>query len=531
MKRGWVHSWLVRVIVAVTAAVVVVPQVLWVASGTSSNVQVNAVLAGPFPKNKQNEPSLAQDPTHPMHLIAGSNDEIGLPACTNTTPSSCPFTAGISVSGFYASSDGGATWPCQGLIDLSALGEYAFGDPSQAFDSHGNAYYGTLAFPSPIAITAAESATRMQADFFVAKSTDGGCSYPSAAKVSGASPAIFDDKDAIAADANPDSPFRDNVYAAWTKFSPQAGIGFGNDQILFARSTDGGATWSHPLPISPAHNNNAVGGRQGAAVKVGPDGTVFVVWFDTVDKQAVERLSISRDGGRTFPMQNITVAQVTDDFVNPAPGSSFRQDARAFPSFTIAPDGTLYVAWGNRTGDKIGPCGNKSGGGHAVVLVTKSTDGGLTWSAPVTGGDVSGRSAFFASVAAGPDHTVNVAFLAMDDVPACTAPGPGVVHYDAYLTQSTDGGSSWSSSLLISTATSDPDGSSTNSLAAQFLGDYITAVTDGIHVFAVWTDSRNATPCAAVDAFRARTGPKPNVITQCPNTFGNTDIFLGIVSP
>jgi len=26
------------------------------------------------------------------------------------------------------------------------------------------------------------------------------------------------------------------------------------------------------------------------------------------------------------------------------------------------------------------------------------------------------------------------------------------------------------------------------------------------------------------------TGPKPDVITQCPNTFGNTDIFPGVIS-
>src|SRR5712691_7334374 len=176
------------------------------------NVQVNQVLAGPFPKNKQNEPSLAQNPTNLRNLIAGSNDEIGLPACTNTTPSSCPFTPGISVSGFYASFDGGQTWPCQGLIDLSAFNESAFGDPAQAFDSKGNAYYGTLAFPFPP--TTEELATGQQADFFIAKSTDGGCHYASAARVSGAAPAIFDDKDAITADANPNSPFHDNVYAA-----------------------------------------------------------------------------------------------------------------------------------------------------------------------------------------------------------------------------------------------------------------------------------------------------------------------------
>jgi hypothetical protein len=48
--------------------------------------------------------------------------------------------------------------------------------------------------------------------------------------------------------------------------------------------------------------------------------------------------------------------------------------------------------------------------------------------------------------------------------------------------------------------------------------------------YAVWTDSHNATPCAAVDAFRAGTAGKPDVITKCPTTFGNTDIFLGIVS-
>ena len=501
-------------VAVLVALVAVVPRAAQ-AAPTVTNVQVNAVHSGPFPTNKQNEPSLAQNPTNAMNLIAGSNDEIGLPPCTNTTPSNCPFTAGVSVSGYYASFDGGKTWPCQGLIDLSAFNEYAFGDPAQAFDSQGNAYYGTLAFPYPPSTD--QAATGQQADFFIAKSTDGGCSYTSAAKVSGNAPAIFDDKDSIAVDSQPRSPFNGNVYGAWTKFT------FGGDQIMFARSTDGGKTFSNPQPISPDYNNNHAGGRQGSAIQIGPNGTVYVVWLDTVNKQTVERMSISYDGGKTFPRQNITVATVTDDGVSPAPGSSFRQDSRSFPSFSIAANGTLYVAWANRTGDPTA--------GHAVVMVTSSTNGGMSWSTPVVAANVSGRSAFFSSVAAGPGNTVDLTFLAMDDVATGTAPGPGVVTYDAYFAQSTNGGATWSTPLKISTATSDPDGSSTNNLVAQFLGDYITTVasSDGTTVYSVWTDSRNASSCAAVDAYRAGTGAAPDVITACPDTFGNTDIVLGIV--
>jgi hypothetical protein len=478
---------------------------------SSTDVQVNQPFAGPFTTNSQREPTLAQNPTNPLNLIAGANDSLNQPPCTDTTPSTCRDTFRVPRVGFYASFDGGSTWPCQGLIDLSAYGYYSFADPVQAFDRHGTAYFAMIAFKA-----STDNFSNTGA-IFIAKSTDGGCTYRTASKASGDSPFNFTDKEWIAVDTNPNSPFHDNIYVSWTRLLVTG-------QVQFVRSTDGGATWSNPLPLSSSNSNNLTApgsAPEGSITQVGPDGTVYVVWREVDSGVYVHRIAVSHDGGKTFRAHNITAATITGDS-NPLPGSNFRGDNRTLPSFNVSANGTLYVAWSNHTN------------GHSVVLLTKSTDDGRTWTEPVVAGDVPMRSAFFASVTTDANDDVHVAFVAVDDKPAGTSPGPGVVYYAAYLTRSTDGGGSFNAPLRISSASSDPDGSSSaaspvfpgGDLIRQSLGDYITAVADGSHVYAVWTDSRNATPCAAVDAYRAGTAPKPNVITACPITFGNTDIFF-----
>jgi hypothetical protein len=144
--------------------------------------------------------------------------------------------------------------------------------------------------------------------------------------------------------------------------------------------------------------------------------------------------------------------------------------------------------------------------------------------------DVPGRTAFFPGVAVSPDgSTVTVATQALDDVPAGTAPGAGVVSYDSYLAESTNGGA-FGGPVLISTASSDPDGGSTNSLRSQFQGDYNTLISDNAHAWFIWTDARNAASCDAVDAFRSGTASKPSVPDSCPDNFGNTDVVVGQVT-
>jgi hypothetical protein len=467
-----------------------------------ANVQVNRTIEQPFPRNSQIQPALAQNPLDPENLVAASNDDRFPDA---------------QATGFYASFDGGLTWPCQGHIDLSAYGQISYGDTWQTFDDEGNAYLSTIGIPmdkgngKPIQFDTA--------DVFVAKSTDGGCTYSTVSKVASNSRNVDDDKPTVAADANPQSAYAGNVYVAWITFMDiklgQLADDNSRSQIVVARSTDGGQTWQKPVELSDETRAIFPGlpARQGANVRVAPDGTVYVVWADTINSTFVQRMAISHDGGKTFG-KAFTVADIQDEFSFPG-GASFRQLGRVLPSFSISPEGNLYVAWGRRQQD------------HTQAVLTQSTDGGATWSAPAVVGDIEGRSAFFVSVAAGPGGAVDVAFLAMDDVPYDTLPGPGVVSYDAYVARSLDGGASFGAPFRISTASSDPEASSSLGVGVQFVGDYISAVADASNLYVVWTDTRNAATCDAVTDYRL--GGPPPAVEDCPLNFGNADIYLGIV--
>ena len=123
-----------------------------VAASTSPEVQANnpqvsgdptSATTAVFLTNKQNEPTIAVNPTSSQLLIAGANDEQRRPPCGPgpvrgaTLASDCSFFPGVGTSGIYTSSNGGASWTNRGLLDDQATwagsGGIFDGDPVIAY--------------------------------------------------------------------------------------------------------------------------------------------------------------------------------------------------------------------------------------------------------------------------------------------------------------------------------------------------------------------------------------------------------------
>src|SRR5690349_623631 len=111
----------------------------------------------------------------------------------------------------------------------------------------------------------------------VARSSDGGRTYTTTFFNIQTGEGQSNDKPMIAVDTNPASPRRDTVYVAWDNNDGNSASG---NNLLVSHSTDGGVTFSAPVIASPTG-----GGPKsviGADPFIGPDGTPFDAWPDTL---------------------------------------------------------------------------------------------------------------------------------------------------------------------------------------------------------------------------------------------------------
>jgi len=491
-----------------------------------------------FPTNKQNEPTIAVDPLNGK-LIAGSNDEQLQPPCgpgpvrgTTAPANDCSFFPGVGTDGAYTSNDG-TNWTNRGLLPgYSDNGGslVSDGDPVIVFgpkpDGAGGFSFatGARAYYAGLASFAAGAANGNQAPelLAVSRSDNDGQSWTDPVVAAGGQGFKFNDKEDIWADKNPASPFFGRVYVSWTQFRGSVFTFFG-EPVMVTFSADGGASWSKPNQLSAAHNNRTVGGRQGSAVRTGPDGTAYVFWEDGDNKVGNKMVfASSTDGGAHWSRPGL-IAPVRD-IADPIPGANYRTDSFLSAAVDQA-SGAIWAAWSDATG----------GTGH--IVVTKSTDAGATWSTPRTVSATSNGYAFFQGLDVAPNGRVDVGYQALTVLGSATTYGTGNAKIDSYYTSSNDGGTTWSGPTKVSSLPSDPAASAQNNLARQFWGDYNTLVSTNAAAYFIYTDARTGVGCAAVDAYQHGvdgSGPamaKPAPPSFCASQFGNTDVFVSKISP
>ena len=207
----------------------------------------------------------------------------------------------------------------------------------------------------------------------------------------------------------PDAPER--LFMIWQEIIFSGGSHGGD--ILFARSGDRGATFSAPVNLSRSVGGDGKGRinrdiwHNGSFdLAAGPDGIVHVVWTEYDGPLWHSR---SLDSGRSF-----SAPRRIDR------GSDARP-ARA-PSLALDAAGTLHVAW--TSGEDDG----------ADIEVARSTDGGQTFSAPLTIAP-SDRYADAPRLAAGPDGLLHLVYAYSDSGP--------FARFTLRYTRSRDGGRSF----------------------------------------------------------------------------------------
>ncbi|MFP4368089.1 MAG: T9SS type A sorting domain-containing protein [Candidatus Kapaibacterium sp.] len=451
-------------------------------------------------QSAQNEVWIAVNPTNPLNIIAGSNDYFhGSLAQDYKMPA-------------FVTTDGGQNWQTTTLpanFDLIIKTENGSSnlvfDPGVTFDSQGRAYY-----CYGYTVTGDDSKTDGENGLFVGRSLDGGLSWeemPSIVAIgdgTGFSGGEFHDKYLIAADANPDSPYRDNVYVAWTRF--KAGS---PSSIVVSTSTDGGMGWSTPFPLSSGFSS-----KQSPMPAVGPDGTVYVTWRSESSDKTSALLSRSTDGGQTWTSSLLAQEVVSVGVRNSQSGRQTLPDKLNPIRVSSYPAIDVDRSNGERNGwVYIVQCG-KDEQGNTGCYLARSSNNGDDWerNLRVDNGDGQG-DLFFPAISVDPvNGNVYVAYYSSQD-------HDNNDMIDVYVAISTDGGENFNH-IKVNETSFGARGLGDN--GNYYWGDYISMASYNNNIYPCWWQP---TPGGDVfwshDVYTALLSTNPQIVQdlQADNNF------------
>ncbi|MCX8057322.1 MAG: carboxypeptidase regulatory-like domain-containing protein [Ignavibacteria bacterium] len=392
----------------------------------------------------QSEVHIAHNPNNPNILLGGSN------AANNSS------TVTYVNQGVYVTTNGGQTWFGTDSLPGIPSGFYR-SDPVVAFDHLGNMYFNTLEYSSTAG------------DLVTLKSTNNGLTWP--IKVAVPNPGIDEDKNWIAIDVNPSSPYRGYIYTAYTEFQTTDP---NYRRLEFSRSTDGGLTFSAPINMS----GTAGYLHQGVNLAVGTNGDVVAAFTHyptstlTTSHVAFAR---STDGGLTWTQQ-LVVQNINDIRGNLTKGGNTIR-VNSFPYIAVDHSngprrGWIYITYAARPATGQPP----------DVYLVRSTNFGQTWSTPIkVNSEPANRDQWFPAIAVDPaDGSVNIVYYDSRNYPNNDST-------EVYLSRSLDGGVTWED-IKVSDRAFLPRAIA--GLATGYMGDYIGITARNGVVWPFWNDNR-----------------------------------------
>ena len=370
--------------------------------------------------------------------------------------------------------------------------------------------------------------------------------------VSKQSSTTFSDKEQVWADQDEDSPFFGHAYACWASFRSFSSGNALPTPLRVATSTDGGETWTDRQVTDATNNpfNPKKGfGRSGCTIRTDSDGVVYVLANQFAVGTPGEGKHImvrSFDGGRrwTRPVELFTAVDTC--FATQFDGTGFRcvmdgvagarDDLSSSPSLDVALDtGFLYDTWVDGREGSAGPPVDNSSDVRLAFVHADDAGSPSAWTELEVPTPATDRP-YYAAIALSPEETdaylVYIAFTTpyRND----TTSDRGLVGVVMHANVNPATGVPGVFAEVHRGAEGDPRGSAQNNVVIEFLGDYVYAdATDGYGV-AVWQDMREGSSCDAVDEWRAdvqEAGPpldaseRPAIQQECPETFGNSDIW------
>ncbi len=345
----------------------------------------------------QNEQQVVVNPTNPLNLVSVWRD----------------FRLGYRQVGYGYSMDGGRTWTNPGLFVNPHYPRDS--DPALTVSADGTFYAMLLSYTG---------STYEPNGMLMYRSLDGGQTWEDRGFAIDGVTDVFEDKEFIACDRT-DSPYSGRIYTVWDRFY--------ETNIYCVSSGDEGETWTSERLVSDAASN------QFPTPAVGHDGTLYVAWTNFGGSIRIDR---SYDGGLTFG-NDIHVT----DLYNPHPTLSGNLGSPAHPAMDVDITrgpyrGRIYITYLNRVGTP-----------DYDIFIRHSDDGGSTWSDARRINDDpvgNGRDQFHPWLTVDNQGIVSAVWLDRRQ-------SPSNWEWHCYVSQSFDGGITWTPNQQVSTMPSNPN--------------------------------------------------------------------------